>query len=211
MAQPALFVVGYALAELWLSWGIRPTAMIGHSVGEYVAATLSGVLSLDDALRLIAERGRLISELPAGSMLSVMADPASLAAYLDDYVCLAAVNAPQLCVLSGPHDAINRVEIELQSRSIAAHRLHTSHAFHSSMMDPMLDCFAALIDRITLSPPTIPYVATLTGHWADGEVTHCEYWTPQIRSTVRFADALAELRTGQDAPVLLEVGPGGRC
>lgn len=208
MAQPALFVIGYAVAQLWLSWGIRPTAMIGHSVGEYVAATLSGVLSRDDALRLIAERGRLIAELPAGSMLAVMADPASLAAYLDDYVCLAAVNAPQLCVLSGPHDAINRVEIELQSRSIAAHRLHTSHAFHSSMMDPMLDCFAALIDRITLSPPTIPYVATLTGHWADGEVTHCEYWTRQIRSTVRFADALAELRTGQDAPVLLEVGPG---
>lgn len=213
LAQPALFVVEYALAQLWRSWGVHPIVMIGHSVGEYVAATLSGVIALDDALRLIALRGRLISDLPRGAMLAVMAPTDALEEYIDDdQVCLAAVNAPDLCVLSGPEDAIVSVERELQARSIAGHRLHTSHAFHSSMMEPMLDRFAELVDRIPLSPPNAPYIATLTGQWADESVTKPDYWTAQIRSPVRFADGLrvlsdiaAPLTT---EPVLLEVGPG---
>jgi acyl transferase domain-containing protein/SAM-dependent methyltransferase len=212
LAQPALFVIEYALAKLWLSWGVRPTAMIGHSVGEYVAATLSEVMELDDALRLIALRGRLISDLPPGSMLAVMASAESLSEYIDDEVCLAAVNAPELCVLSGPDDAVTTVERVLLGRSFAAHRLHTSHAFHSSMMEPMLERFEMLVDEIPLVTPTIPYIATLTGRWADAVVTKPGYWSAQIRSTVRFADGLRTLGASDGPPsadpILLEVGPG---
>jgi phthiocerol/phenolphthiocerol synthesis type-I polyketide synthase E len=213
LAQPALFVIEYAVAQLWRSWGVQPTAMIGHSVGEYVAATMSGVIALDDALRLMALRGRLISALPSGSMLAVMASADALADYIDnDRVCLAAVNAPDLCALSGPKDAIAQVEDALLARSVAAHRLHTSHAFHSSMMEPMLDRFEELVDRIPLAMPDIPYIATLTGLWADAAVTKPEYWSAQIRSTVRFAEGLQTLsRVGPPLTteaVLLEVGPG---
>jgi phthiocerol/phenolphthiocerol synthesis type-I polyketide synthase E len=213
LAQPALFVIEYALAQLWRSWGVQPTAMIGHSVGEYVAATVSGVIALDDALRLMALRGRLISDLPPGSMLAVMAPADELVDYIDDdRVCLAAVNAPQLSVLSGAEEAIAPVEKALLARSVPAHRLHTSHAFHSSMMDPMLDRFEELVDRIPLAMPDIPYVATLTGLWADVAVTKPDYWSAQIRSTVRFAEGLRTL-SGDSSPLttepaLLEVGPG---
>src|SRR5262249_49785966 len=134
-AQPALFTIGYALAELWRSWGIRPAALIGHSVGEYVAAAVAGVMSLKDALRLIAERGRLISSLPRGSMLAVMASAETSGRFVDRNISLAAINAPGLCVLSGPDSAIKRVEAVLARESVAARRLHTSHAFHSSMME----------------------------------------------------------------------------
>jgi phthiocerol/phenolphthiocerol synthesis type-I polyketide synthase E len=211
-AQPALFTVEYAMAELLRSWGIQPGAMIGHSVGEFVAAALAGVMSLDDALAVIARRGQLISALPRGSMLAVMAPAEDLAAFVDGDVSLAAVNAPGLCVLSGPTRAIERVEVALGSREIAARRLHTSHAFHSSMMDPILSEFEALVTEVGLSPPTIPFVATLNGEWADGAVRKPDYWSAQLRSTVRFADGLrtllaADSPAGND-PVLLEVGPG---
>jgi phthiocerol/phenolphthiocerol synthesis type-I polyketide synthase E len=212
MAQPALFVIEYALARLWLSWGVRPAAMIGHSVGEYVAAALADVIALDDVLRLIAARGKLISALPAGSMLAVMAPPDSLGEFADHDVCLAAVNAPQLSVLSGPHEAVARVAEALTARSVAVHRLHTSHAFHSSMMDPMLEQFEELVDRVPLGLPELPYVSTLTGRWADADVTKPDYWSSQIRSTVRFADGLRTLWDSEGPlgadPVLLEVGPG---
>ncbi len=174
LAQPALFVVEYALTELWRSWGISPTAMIGHSVGEFVAATLAGVMSLDDALRLLAERGRLISSLPAGAMLSVMAPAEDIAGFLDDHVALAATNAPALSVLSGPTDAIENVQRELESQAIASRRLHTSHAFHSSMMDPILEPFERLVSTIELAEPKLPYVATKTGTWAGPEVAPTE-------------------------------------
>lgn len=131
VTQPALFTVEYALAQLWRSWGVHPSAMIGHSIGEYVAATQAGVLALDDALRVLADRGRLIAGLPAGSMLAVMAPAEELDRFVDGDVSLAAVNAPTLSVLSGPHAAIDRVEEALRRESVAARRLHTSHAFHS--------------------------------------------------------------------------------
>ncbi|HEX7139683.1 MAG TPA: type I polyketide synthase, partial [Vicinamibacterales bacterium] len=209
-AQPALFVVGYALAELWRSWGVQPTAMVGHSVGEYVAATLAGVMTLDDALRLIARRGQLISALPRGSMLSVMAPAESLEPFTSAEVSIAAINAPGYAVLSGPDAMIDRVEELLVCESIPSRRLHTSHAFHSAMMEPMLAKFEQLVGGIDLSPPTIPFAATLTGEWANGNVTHPDYWSAQIRSTVRFAEAV---RTLIDAPsggdsIFLEVGPG---
>ena len=213
LAQPALFVVEYALTELWRSWGISPTAMIGHSVGEFVAATLAGVMSLDDALRLLAERGRLISSLPAGAMLSVMAPAEDIAGFLDDHVALAATNAPALSVVSGPTDAIENVQRELESQAIASRRLHTSHAFHSSMMDPILEPFERLVSTIELSEPKLPYVATKTGTWAGPEVARPSYWSGQLRSTVRFEDGLRELSDapsvlGKDEVVLVEVGPG---
>jgi acyl transferase domain-containing protein/SAM-dependent methyltransferase len=211
-AQPAIFTVEYALTQLWRSWGIEPAAMVGHSVGEYVAATLAGVMTLDDALRLIARRGELISDLPRGSMLAVMASAEKVERFVDGEVSLAAINAPGFTVLSGPHHAMDRVEAVLARESVAARRLHTSHAFHSAMMEPILGEFEALVSDVHLNKPSIPFVATLTGEWADGPVTRPEYWSAQLRSTVRFADALQTLMTpnstiGKDA-IFLEVGPG---
>ncbi len=210
--QPALFAVEYALAELWRSWGIPPAAMIGHSVGEYVAAALAGVMDLRAALALIARRGRLISDLPRGAMLAVMAPAEEVTRFVDGEVSLAALNAPGYAVLSGPSQAIDRVEGALAQESITARRLHTSHAFHSSMMDPILNEFEQLVARTPLSAPAIPFVATLNGQWADGPVTQPSYWSAQLRSPVRFADGLNVLLAedspaGKD-PILLEVGPG---
>jgi acyl transferase domain-containing protein/SAM-dependent methyltransferase/acyl carrier protein len=208
-AQPALFTIGYALAELWMSWGVKPSAMIGHSVGEYVAATLAGVMSLEDALRLIARRGQLISALPRGSMLAVMSAPDALERYLSDGVSIAAINAPGFAVLSGPDAEIDRVATALDTASIVARRLHTSHAFHSSMMDPILGEFESLVAKTPLSPPSIPFATTLTGNWANGDVIQPNYWSAQIRSTVRFADAVRTVQANAGAErIFLEVGPG---
>lgn len=210
-AQPALFTIGYALAELWRSWGVVPAATIGHSVGEYVSATIAGVMTLEDALRLIARRGRLIADLPGGSMLAVMAPSAALGGFIDDQVSLAAINAPGLSVLSGSDDAIDRVEARLAAASIATRRLHTSHAFHSAMMDPILRTFEDLVASVPLSPPASPFVATLTGEWATSDVATPEYWSAQLRSVVRFADAVRTLAAPASPAkngVLLEVGPG---
>ncbi|HLG55434.1 MAG TPA: SDR family oxidoreductase [Vicinamibacterales bacterium] len=211
-AQPALFVVGYALAELWSSWGVRPAAMIGHSVGEYVAATLAGVMTLEDALRLIARRGQLISALPRGSMLAVMAPAEALEHYVGADVSLAAMNAPGYSVLSGPDRLIDDVEAALGRESVAARRLYTSHAFHSAMMDPILGEFEELVARVPLSAPVVPFAATLTGDWANGDVTQPRYWSAQLRSTVRFADAVRAVvqkkaPAGKDS-IFLEIGPG---
>ena len=209
-AQPALFVVEYALAALWQSWGIRPSAMIGHSVGEYVAAVLAGVMSLEDALRLIARRGRLIASLPRGAMLTVMAGAESIAPHLPDDVSIAAINSPRLTVLAGPDAAIDAVAASLHAASIATRRLHTSHAFHSAMMDPILPEFEALVRTVTLREPRLPMYATLTGARAGMEVTQPAYWSAQIRQPVRFADAVHAAHTAHAdaAPVWLEVGPG---
>ena len=211
-AQPALFTVEYALSELLRSWGIQPAAMIGHSIGEFVAATLAGVMSLDDALRLIAHRGQLISALPRGSMLAVMAPAERLEPFIDGDVSLAAVNAPGLSVLSGPDATIERVEGALAGWSIPTRRLHTSHAFHSAMMDPILAGFEQLVTEVALASPAIPFVSTLTGDWVDGAMREPTYWSGQLRSTVRFADALAAVLSSDgpvgSEPVLLEVGPG---
>jgi acyl transferase domain-containing protein/SAM-dependent methyltransferase len=211
-AQPALFTVEYAIGALWRSWGLEPAAMIGHSVGEYVAATLAGVMALDDALRLIARRGQLVASMPRGSMLSVMADAQALTRFADGEVALAAVNAPGYAVLSGPHAAIDRVEAELAAEKVATRRLHTSHAFHSSMMDPILAEFEAHVAGVRLSAPVLPFVSTLTGFWADAAVTRPRYWSDQLRSTVLFADALRTVTAPtspiEKHPLFLEVGPG---
>ncbi len=211
-AQPALFTVGYALAELWNFWGVKPSAMIGHSVGEYVAATLAGVMSLEDALTVIARRGQLISKMPRGSMLAVISPVADLERFVDGQISIAAVNAPGFAVLSGPDAAMDRVEKELGKENVPVRRLHTSHAFHSSMMDPILDEFEDLVSRIKLSAPAKRFVSTLTGNWAGEDVTKSDYWSRQVRQPVRFADGMRTLMGCGDLvgknPICIEAGPG---
>ena len=207
-AQPALFVIEYALARLWQSWGLQPQAMVGHSIGEYVAACLAGVMSLPDALKLVALRGRLIQSLSPGSMLSVPLAEAAVQPYLKDGLDLAAINGPALCVLSGPVARIDALEAALSAEKIICRRLHTSHAFHSRATESILDAFRAAVGQITLRPPQIPYLSNVTGGWiTSDDATDPDYYARHIRQTVRFADNLTELLRDPDA-VLLEVGPG---
>jgi acyl transferase domain-containing protein/ubiquinone/menaquinone biosynthesis C-methylase UbiE len=204
--------VGYALAELWTSWGVKPSAMIGHSVGEYVAATLAGVMRLEDALTLIARRGQLISNMPRGSMLAVMSPVDTLERFVNGKISIAAVNAPGFAVLSGPDAAMERLEKELEKENVPARRLHTSHAFHSSMMDPILEQFEEAVSRMKLSAPMMPFISTLSGTWAGDDVTEPNYWSRQLRRAVRFSDGMRTLMGGCDLagknPICIEAGPG---
>jgi amino acid adenylation domain-containing protein len=206
-AQPALFVVEYALAQLWMAWGVLPQALIGHSIGEYVAATLAGVLALDDALALVAARGRLLQQLPGGGMLAVALAEQELRPLLTAGLDLAAVNGPAACVVAGPDAALAGLEQQLTSAGVPCRRLRTSHAFHSAMVEPALDAFGAVLRDVTLRPPRIPYLSNLTGSWISAaQATDPAYWVAHLRQTVRFADGLRTL--GQPEQILLEVGPG---
>jgi acyl transferase domain-containing protein len=208
IAQPALFVIEYALAKLWMEWGVHPQAMIGHSIGEYVAACLAGVFSLEDGLALVAARGRLMQQVPAGAMLAVSLPEQEVQPLLGPLLSLAAVNGPTTCVVSGPTDTVNGLERRLAEEGVPCRRLHTWHAFHSTMMDPILEPFMEQIEKVTLNPPQIPYVSNITGTWVSPtEVTDPHYWANHLRQTVRFADGLGELLRDSDW-VLLEVGPG---
>ncbi|MGE3267194.1 MAG: SDR family NAD(P)-dependent oxidoreductase [Chloroflexota bacterium] len=206
--QPALFAVEYALARLWMSWGMEPRAMLGHSIGEYVAACLADVFCLDDALSLVAARGRLMQELPGGSMLAVMQPEGEIRPELGGELSLAAVNAPTWCVVSGPDEQIEALRARLAARDVSCRPLHTSHAFHSSMMEPALEPFAERVRQLAPQPPTRPFLSNLTGTWITAEqATDPDYWAAHLRSTVRFADGVSELLRDRDL-VLLEVGPG---
>jgi acyl transferase domain-containing protein len=208
VAQPALFAIEYALSAQWLSYGIIPQGLIGHSIGEYVAACLAGVLPLEDALKLVALRGRLMGTMPQGSMLTVPLSEADTQPYLNAAVSLAAVNAPALSVLSGPHDAIATISGHLAARGVQCRSLHTSHAFHSSMMDPVVEPFVEAMAQVKLSPPQIPYLSNLTGTWiTPEEATSPAYWGKHLRHTVRFCEAVQELLRVPHV-ALLEVGPG---
>jgi acyl transferase domain-containing protein len=208
ITQPALFVIEYALAKLWQQWGIQPQAMIGHSIGEYVAACLAGVFSLKDALGLVAARGRLMQDLPTGAMLAVQLPEARLSSLLNPSVSLAAVNGPSLCVVSGPHQAIEAFEAKLTEQDINSRRLRTSHAFHSEMMAPILSLFIGQFKNITLQTPQIPFISNVTGTWITStEATDPAYWAKHLRLTVRFAQGVETLLE-EPAPVLLEIGPG---
>ncbi len=206
-AQPALFSIEYALARLWMSWGIRPAAMIGHSVGEFVAACLAGVFRLEDGLKLVAARGRLMQALPRGSMLAVGLGEREIRPLLGPAISVAAINAPGLTTVSGAEEAIERFEAALAGRGVACKRLATSHAFHSAMMDPILEPFTELANRFEFRGPAIPYVSSVTGDWARAEETRtATYWARHFRLPVRFSDGLSKLIARGGA--LLEVGPG---
>ncbi len=207
VTQPALFTIEYATAMLWEHWGIRPKAMVGHSIGEYVAATLANVFTLEDGLKLVAARGKLMQSLPGGDMLSVPLNEAQLLPYLNDDLSLAVINSYDMSVVSGPHEAVDLLQAQLSAAGIACRTLQTSHAFHSLMMDPILEPFTALAAGVPRHAPTIPYLSNVTGTWVTAEqAADPAYWAAHLRSTVRFAQNVEELvKLGA---VLLEVGPG---
>jgi len=210
LAQPALFAVEHSLARLWMEWGVRPRALLGHSLGEWVAACLAGVFSLEDALALVAERGRLMQALPPGAMLAVPLAEEEFRPRLGPGtgLALAAVNGPDRSVVSGEEGEIAALEAELAGRGIAVRRLRTSHAFHSAAMDPVLAPFAERVGTVRREAPAIPFLSNLTGTWITAEqATDPGYWSRHLRAAVRFGDGLRIL--AEDAKtVLLEVGPG---
>jgi acyl transferase domain-containing protein/acyl carrier protein len=208
VTQPALFTVEYALATLLQERGVEPAAMAGHSVGEFVAASLAGVIEPEEALRLVADRGSLMQAMPGGSMLAVMLPEELLLPMLPAEVDIAAVNGPGLCVVSGPRRDIAEMQTMFALQGIGARPVRTSHAFHSRMMDPVLDQFRARVSSATLRPPKIRYVSNVTGTWIrDDEATDPDYWVRHVRYCVRFSDSL-RLLIDAGGYVFTEVGPG---
>ena len=203
-----LFAFEYALAQLWMAWGVRPRALVGHSIGEYVAACLAGVFSLEEALSLVAARGRLMQGLPGGSMLAVpLAEEEILPLLGEAFPWRRSTDRPSV-LPPAQTKAIDDLEERLLSRQVHCHRLHTSHAFHSAMMEPVVETFARQVGQMKLNPPRIPFVSNVTGTWiTPEEATGASYWATHLRRTVRFSDCLHELMQEPNR-VLLEVGPG---
>ncbi|NEU79518.1 type I polyketide synthase [Nostoc sp. UIC 10630] len=208
LTQPALFIIEYALAQLWMSWGIHPQAMIGHSIGEYVAACLAGVFSLEDALSLVAKRGQLMQQLPPGAMLAVPLEEKQLQPLLGEQLSLALINGPANCVVAGTTEAVETLQLKLMAQGVECRHLHTSHAFHSYMMEPILVPFTLAVKNTNLKPPQIPYLSNVTGTWITAEqATNPNYWAQHLRHEVRFADGLQQLLK-QPEQILLEIGSG---
>jgi acyl transferase domain-containing protein/acyl carrier protein len=207
-AQPALFTIEYALARLWQSLGIKPDAIVGHSMGEYVAACLAGVLSLEDALGLIATRAKLVNELPQGAMLAVTLPEPELRAMLPAELSISLINGPSLCVVAGPVAAIARFEETLNGKEIISRRVQNAHAFHSRMLDPIVQALEDEARKVRLNEPAIPYISNVTGTWITrAEATDPAYWARHANHTARFNDALRALWRFEN-PILLEAGPG---
>ncbi|NEO42202.1 MAG: SDR family NAD(P)-dependent oxidoreductase [Moorea sp. SIOASIH] len=215
--QPALFAIEYALAQLWQSWGIKPDILMGHSVGEYVAATVAGVFSLEDGLKLIATRGRLMQQLPSGGeMVSVMASESKVQSIIQPYVDkvalakpavgIAAINGPKSIVISGETEAIGDIIKSLESEEIKTKRLQVSHAFHSPLMSPMLAEFEKVANQLTFNKPRIPVISNVTGARADDSIASAKYWVNHVSQPVRFAEGMKTLHE-QDYQVFLEIGP----
>jgi acyl transferase domain-containing protein len=208
LALPAIFATEYALAKLLQSWGLVPTALIGHSAGEYAAACISGVLTMTDAISLVALRGKLFEKLPRGAMLSIALPEEQVRLLLGNELSLAAVNGPSLCVASGPADAIARLESDLTADEIEHSRIHIDVAAHSSMLEPILSEFERFCRPIAFQKPKIPFVSNLTGTWiTETEATDPAYWVRHLRNTVRFEQGARTL-LGTGSRALLEVGPG---
>lgn len=209
LAQPAIFTVEHALANQWQRWGLHPELMLGHSVGEFTAACLAGVFSLEDGLRILAARGRLMAEVERGSMLSVRLPAAELRPRLPEELDLAAENGPSLCVVAGPTEELATFARALEAEGVAVRELHTSHAFHSRMMDPVVARFREVIETVKLSKPRVPILSTVTGaRLTDEQAVDPGYWAAHLRHTVLFhqaVDAAAEEKPGR---IFLEVGPG---
>ncbi len=208
--QPALFAIEYALAKLWESWGIKPDVVMGHSVGEYVAATVAGVFSLEDGLKLIAHRGRLMQELPhGGEMVAVMASESKVNQLIVPYtekVAIAAINGPQSIVISGAAAAIRALSHSLETQGIKTKQLQVSHAFHSPLMEPMLADFEAVANQITYHQPQIPLLSNVTGSRADDSITTANYWARHVRQPVKFAQSMETLHQ-EGYELFLEIGP----
>ncbi|WP_344641571.1 SDR family NAD(P)-dependent oxidoreductase, partial [Kitasatospora cystarginea] len=215
--QPALFAVQTAMTEQWRAWGVQPTAMVGHSLGEIVAATTASVWSLPDAMRLVCWRGELMQQQEPGAMLAVdmsEAEATRLLAELGDpsaapRCVVAAVNGPRRTIVTGYPGAIDAVVAALAEREVRCRRLTISHAGHSPMMDPMLGEFERRLSTLEFRAPQLPIVSTVTGDWLSPEqATDPAYWAGQVRSTVRFSDAIQRLLLDRPEALLLEVGPG---
>ncbi|NNE13748.1 MAG: acyltransferase domain-containing protein [Saprospiraceae bacterium] len=208
ITQPAIFIISYAMAELSLSKGLKPEALIGHSVGEYVAACVSGIMSLEDALKAVTKRGQLIQDLPGGSMLAVLKNEDKILPLLFDGVEVAAINNPGLTVVAGSDENIEKLESKLKDIGFFSKRLSTSHAFHSAMMDPCLDEFSKIFDNIELSAPKIPIISTVTGEFMTAEeAVDPNYWVMHVRKSVRFSDAVMTC-LDMNPSVFVEIGPG---
>lgn len=208
ITQPVLFATEYALARLWMHWGITPAAMIGHSLGEYTAACLAGVFSRDDAAALVAARGRLMQEQPRGAMMAVRLSAADVEAELGDGVVVAGYNAPEITVVSGPEEAVRALQVRLEGRGAKCIPLATSHAFHSPMMDGALEPFLAVLRQTKFATPRLPWISCVTGDWiTPDEAVSPEYWARQLRQPVRFSDGVRRLLE-DPRQLLLEVGPG---
>ena len=208
-AHPAMFAVEYALAKLWMRWGVHPTAMAGYSLGEYVAACLSGVLALEDALRVVVERARLIDALPGGAMLAVPLAEEDLMPLMGEDLSLAAVNGPSFCVAAGPEDAMAKLEDALRENGTASRRIRATHAFHSSMMAPVEEAFTAFLKTVKFNHPRIPYASNVTGTWIDArDAADPAYWPRHTCGTVRFGESLRTLLDHDPRTVFLESGPG---
>ncbi|MCJ8280086.1 MAG: type I polyketide synthase, partial [Rivularia sp. ALOHA_DT_140] len=208
--QPALFSIEYALYKLWESWGIKPDAVMGHSVGEYVAATVAGVFSLEDGLKLISHRGRLMQQLPpVGEMLSIMASEEEVNQLIAPYsekVAIAAINGPQSIVISGEAEAITTIKEKLDSLSRKNKQLQVSHAFHSHLMEPMLEGFTLIANQITYNQPQIQLISNVTGSEANDNITTASYWVNHVRQPVKFARSMETLgKVGYE--MFLEIGP----
>ena len=205
--QPALFIIEYALARLIMSWGIQPAAFLGHSIGEFVGAHLAGVFSLRDGLYLIAMRGKLMTNLASGSMLAIRAKHKEITAILPHNLCIAAINSPGLCVVAGPDSEILDFTKSLEQQFIASTPLHTSHAFHSSMMDEIVEPFENIIRAVKLQKPKIPIVSTVTGTWmTDAEAQDPHYWASHLRKPVNFLEASNTLLSDKKR-FIVECGP----
>ncbi|HSL90086.1 MAG TPA: acyltransferase domain-containing protein, partial [Ignavibacteriaceae bacterium] len=206
--QPALFIIEYALAKILLSFDIKPAAMIGHSIGDYVAACLAGIFSVEDALYIIAMRARLMQKQEPGSMLSLGLSEKEANIYINDEISIAAINSPNLTVLSGPTEKIRKLSEELAELNIDNKLLYTSHAYHSKMMEPALKPFVMEFDKISLNKPSSPFISSLSGTWITNEqATSPDFWASQLRDTVRFSDGIQELQKKNNL-VFIELGPG---
>lgn len=209
VTQPAIFTISYALAKLWIKWGVVPNALIGHSVGEYVAACISGVLTLEEALFIVTSRGKSLQSLAGGDMLAVPLPLEDVKRYLNSGVSIAAINTPSLIIVSGEKESVQNLRNKLEADGHTSQYLHTSHAFHSYMMDPVLDNFKALFSKVNLKKPTIPILSTVTADWlSDDQAMNPDYWVKNLRGCVNFSGGITNLIKTNTKSFFIEVGPG---
>jgi phthiocerol/phenolphthiocerol synthesis type-I polyketide synthase E len=206
--QPILFVFEYALAKLLIQWGVKPDFVIGHSIGELAAACISGVFSFDDGLIIVNERARMMSSMNGGAMLGVELPYPSVASYLENGLSVAAINMPNYCVVSGARDDIEGFAKNMSQKGVHTREIIVSHAFHSSLMDPMVKQFEEKVGKINLSNPNVPFISNITGKKVTGELTQAGYWARHARETVRFSDGIATIIEENVKTLFIEIGPG---